>query len=265
MNKKFPIAEIFGPTIQGEGLEQGIPCHFVRFGGCDFRCEWCDTPHAVLPQNVRHLPRMDTNEILDALDALTGDPEWVVLSGGNPALHDAHDLIRALHRRGKRIAVETQGTKFKPWLNEVDSLCVSPKPPSSGMKYTLRDLIEFLEKTPIGDKKGSYESGWWTGRLFIKIVIFDHADYEWAKSIFLGVNEETGGVGLPCLVSAGNDAGQTVGNPSRKDTREDSKIKEDLLSKARWLTNRVMVDKDIPFVRVQAQFHVLLWANELGR
>ena len=49
----FPVIEIFGPTIQGEGAEAGLPTHFVRLGGCDYRCSWCDTMYAVDPATVR--------------------------------------------------------------------------------------------------------------------------------------------------------------------------------------------------------------------
>lgn len=255
MPHKFPVAEIFGPTIQGEGQEQGIPCHFVRFGGCDFRCEWCDTPHAVLPQAVKQSERLTTEEILERLETLHGSPNWVVISGGNPALHDALDLVRGLHRRGMKVAVETQGTRFKPWLREVDSLCVSPKPPSSKMVYTDKDLLRFCLNFPSLLARAN------RGEAFLKVVVFDHADYVFAKTIY----KITRPFNLPFFVSAGNDSGKTVGNPSREDTRTNTQVREDLLNKARWLTNRVMVDPEMSGVRVQAQFHVALWGNELGR
>jgi hypothetical protein len=51
--KLIPVVEIFGPTIQGEGAEAGMATHFVRVGGCDFRCSWCDTMYAVDPEVVR--------------------------------------------------------------------------------------------------------------------------------------------------------------------------------------------------------------------
>ena len=132
--KKFPVAEIFGPTIQGEGIDQGVPCHFVRFGGCDFECEWCDTPHAVLAHMVRQARRLTTEEITREIESLHYGPKWIVISGGNPALHDLSELTKILQTSGFKVAVETQGTKHKEWLNTVDRLCVSPKPPSSGMK-----------------------------------------------------------------------------------------------------------------------------------
>ena len=47
--RTHPVIEVFGPTIQGEGAEAGLPTHFVRFGGCDYRCSWCDTMYAVDP------------------------------------------------------------------------------------------------------------------------------------------------------------------------------------------------------------------------
>ena len=49
MNERIRISEIFGPTIQGEGPLIGRPTVFVRTGGCDYRCTWCDTLYAVLP------------------------------------------------------------------------------------------------------------------------------------------------------------------------------------------------------------------------
>ena len=93
---------------------------------------------------------------------------------------------------------------------------------------------------------------------FLKIVVFDQADYEWAKQIHKQY------FFAPMFLSAGNDAGKTVGNPSRVDNRNTQQVTQDLLNRARWLTNRVMVDPNMRDVRVQAQYHVLLWGNELG-
>lgn len=159
------------------------------------------------------------------------------------------------------VAVETQGTRYRDWFADVNRLCISPKPPSSGMKYTGDDLMEFLEKC----YKGMDPEDFYNGKVFVKVVVFDHTDYEFAKALYLQINDESMGVGLPFYLSAGNDAGMTVGNPSRRDERSVAQVRDDLLNKTRWLINRTMVDPIMDAVIVQSQFHVLLWGNEKGR
>lgn len=51
--KRLAVLEIFGPTLQGEGAVIGAPTMFIRFGGCDYRCEQCDSLHAVLPELIK--------------------------------------------------------------------------------------------------------------------------------------------------------------------------------------------------------------------
>src|SRR3954451_15031820 len=132
--RTFPVIEIFGPTIQGEGAEAGLPTHFVRLGGCDFRCSWCDTMYAVDPVQVRaRSRRLDGAHIADAVAAPAGRPQWVTVSGGNPALHEFGDCVALLQERGFRVAAETQGSLWRDWLSALDRLTISPKPPSSGM------------------------------------------------------------------------------------------------------------------------------------
>src|SRR6476469_8816906 len=89
------VSEIFGPTIQGEGPQIGQPTTFVRTGGCDYRCVWCDTLYAVLPEHTAEWTPMDPLAILAELDRLRGDhaPGWITLSGGNPALQPLEELI----------------------------------------------------------------------------------------------------------------------------------------------------------------------------
>src|SRR4051812_31526998 len=130
----LPVVEIFGPTVQGEGPDAGIPAYFVRFGGCDFRCSWCDSMHAVEPKAVRtNAERLSATEITERVRTLEDGPSLVVLSGGNPALLGLRGLVNELHAAGYEVAVETQGSIWRDWLGQVDRLVTSPKGPSSGM------------------------------------------------------------------------------------------------------------------------------------
>src|SRR3712207_8798896 len=77
--KTYPVIEIFGPTIQGEGAEAGLPTHFVRLGGCDYRCAWCDTMYAVDPRTVRDTAeRLSGETIIERLQTLAGCPDWEI-------------------------------------------------------------------------------------------------------------------------------------------------------------------------------------------
>src|SRR5260221_7769924 len=87
VTKRIRISEIFGPTVQGEGPLIGRPTVFVRTGGCDFRCSWCDTLYAVLPEHRSGWTPMSAGDILAKVVTLSGGaPLTVSLSGGNPAL-----------------------------------------------------------------------------------------------------------------------------------------------------------------------------------
>lgn len=267
--RAFPVAEIFGPTVQGEGVDQGVPAHFVRFGGCDFKCDWCDTPHAVLPSEVRKLPRLNAAQIVQAVEELTIEETrtpWVVLSGGNPCLYDLKCVVWSLQRCGYWVAVETQGTSFPQWLRYADRICLSPKPPSSGMPTNDpgavgEDFIQHVIQMDIHKYRQSLSPDWF----FFKVVIFDEMDFEWAEQLFQRIRPE-----VQCLfyLSACNDAGASVGNPTRKDTRSLTRVRNNLLDDSKWLTDKVLrspiLGRD-PRVRVQSQYHVLLWGNEKGR
>jgi 7-carboxy-7-deazaguanine synthase len=175
----WPVVEIFGPTIQGEGVDQGVVSHFVRFGGCDFRCDWCDTPYAVVPKEVKaNSKRMGVQEIVDDLKA-RGPAPWVILTGGNPALHDLITLIDALHAEGYLVAVETQGSKWRNWLRQVDRLCLSPKPPSAMQKYDFTVVQQFFNEALEIRASANKPYEW----MFVKIPIFDTPDLEWVVKI----------------------------------------------------------------------------------
>src|SRR5262245_23511922 len=142
--KTFPVVEIFGPVLQGEGRMIGTPTLFVRLGYCDHRCAWCDSLYAVLPKQVReNATQLTAGPIRDQLDALDASVPWVTRSGGNPALHDLSELVALLHAAGRKLAVETQGTVFRDWLYDCAVVTVSPKPPSSGMETNFAQLDRF--------------------------------------------------------------------------------------------------------------------------
>src|SRR5947209_6881888 len=95
------VSELFGPTIQGEGALIGKPTIFVRTGGCDYRCSWCDTLYAVLPEYKSDWYPMTTEEVFADVQRLSGNkPILVTLSGCNPAIQPLGDLIDLGHAHG---------------------------------------------------------------------------------------------------------------------------------------------------------------------
>ena len=164
------VSEIFGPTIQGEGALIGVPTVFVRTGGCDFRCSWCDTRYAVEPAFKADWRSMAAEAILAEVNRLSGgEPILVTLSGGNPALQPLELLIKLGHRQGHRFAMETQGSQAQPWFAALDHLTLSPKPPSSGMPFRKERFDACLAAAGTETQ------------LSLKLVIADEADYQWAK------------------------------------------------------------------------------------
>jgi 7-carboxy-7-deazaguanine synthase len=133
----FAVKEIF-LTLQGEGLQAGRPAVFCRFAGCnlwsgreedraDAVCRFCDTDF-VGTDGTKGGRYRDTGDLIDAIEAeWTGGPinRLCVLTGGEPLLQVDDDLVRALHDRGFRIALETNGTLPAP--AGIDWVCVSPK------------------------------------------------------------------------------------------------------------------------------------------
>jgi 7-carboxy-7-deazaguanine synthase len=235
--KTFSVIEIFGPTIQGEGAEAGVPTHFVRVGGCDYRCAWCDTMYAVEPAVVRATARrLSCEEIIAALGRLAGAPRWVTISGGNPALHRLGPLVDGLHSCGYRVSVETQGSVWRSWLGDVDRLTVSPKPPSSGMANSRhqRQFVDFMHKALASPASNS---------LTLKIVCFDETDLRWAKQV------RTGWPRAPLFLSAGTP----VPSPGP--------IRDAVGERYRWLCEEVAADAEFADARVLPQLHVIAWED----
>lgn len=235
----FPVVEVFGPVVQGEGPDAGLPCHFVRLGGCDFRCSWCDSMYAVDPAMVREAPKLTTEDIVGAVRQL-GSPKRVILSGGNPALHSRLDrLVDALRYQAYKVAIETQGTVWRDWIAAVDRIVVSPKPPSSGMAARSdRQLPAFMEHAAAAGRSPT-----------LKVVVFDEADYEWAAGVFARFP------GTSRFLSAGTDiaAGDLAA------------VRAAIGDRYAWLCELAAGDPRMRNVRLLPQLHAVAFGMERGR
>ena len=242
MNERIRISEIFGPTIQGEGALIGRPTVFVRTGGCDYRCTWCDTLYAVLPAYRNEWALMTPADIMARVEELAGgNPVLVSLSGGNPALQPLASFIALGRRNGHTFALETQGSLAQPWFAELDWMVLSPKPPSSGIA-TDWDAFEACLQAASGRPHS-----------VLKIVIFDDADYTYARTVAARYPA------LPVYLQIGNPAPLTRTGGTVSDEADIN----DLLRRFRWLVGKVTSDHWFA-ATVLPQLHVLTWGNKRG-
>lgn len=252
--REFRVSEIFGPTIQGEGRRAGTACHFIRFAGCDYRCSWCDSPHAVLPKYVVNTPKMTEDAIVQAVKRLPGRPNWVVFSGGNPLLFELGDLVSKLKQERFHVMVETQGTIEKDWIQSVPDVCISPKPPSSGNTTSTGRVANFLKLFSHREPKSYYYP-------YIKVVVFDEDDYEYAKTMHQAFEGQ-----CDFFLSVGNESLDlpTVAFPDRV-PQGTGIARQAVLDQMTWLFSKVAHDPEMKHVRVLPQLHTLAWGNERGR
>lgn len=229
------IAEIFGPTIQGEGALIGEPTLFVRTGGCDYRCSWCDSPHAVDSAYRHTWAPMVSTAVMAKLAALSGNqPMMVSLSGGNPAIQDFGPLIEMGHERGYRFACETQGSVVRDWFAQLDMLVLSPKPPSSGH---VTDWAVF--DTCVAAAKNAPR--------IMKIVVFDDTDLAYARDAADRYPD------LTLCLQPGNPESDP-NTPVRPD---------DLAQRLLWLVDQT-IGQGWLRPRILPQLHVLIWGNKRG-
>jgi len=155
------VNEIFY-SIQGEGPNIGKPAIFIRLTGCNFRCSWCDTEYA-----FHEGTDMTEEQIVG--ECLKYPCKYVVLSGGEPLIQPVKQLIEQLWINGFKIDVETNGSIYKhlPW---VETIVLSPKPPSSGMKTDLEPLRKFTEEL-----SGPFK--------VFKVVVSNEEDFEYAVAL----------------------------------------------------------------------------------
>jgi len=148
MSDKLPVMESF-LTIQGEGFHSGTPAYFVRFGGCDVGCVWCDVKES---WDASNHPLFTISEIINQIN--DSNAELVVLTGGEPAMYDLIELNKEIKRLNKTIAIETSGC------------------------YALSGKVDWYTFSPKKFKKPVEEAYQKANEL--KVVIYHKSDLEWA-------------------------------------------------------------------------------------
>ena len=233
---KIPVMEVFGPTIQGEGMVIGQKTMFVRTAGCDYSCSWCDSSFT-WDGSGKSFSRQP-GEIIEELKRIGGQRfSHVTISGGNPLLHKGiGEFILLCHQEGWKVAVETQATIWQDWLLQVDDITLSPKPPSSGMVTDFDKLDGFMER--LGNSNAS-----------LKIVIFDEADFDYAEQLHLRYPQ------TPFFLQVGNDDITTA---------DDAQLVARLLERYSWLIDLSMESSVMNDVKVLPQLHALVWGNKRG-
>lgn len=142
----LPVAESFY-TIQGEGANTGKAAWFIRLGGCDVRCPWCDSKSS---WNIEAHPLMTIPEIIAPIAA--SPARNVVVTGGEPLMHDLSPLCAALKDQGYNIFLETSGTH--PLSGCFDWICVSPKKHFPPLKEVLAKANELKAVVNGADSPG---------------------------------------------------------------------------------------------------------------
>ncbi len=117
--RKLPVMETFY-TLQGEGFNMGKAAWFLRIGGCDVGCSWCDSKES---WNADLFPPVAVDPIIN--DVAAAPAKTVVITGGEPSNYPLDYLTTELHKRGVRTMVETSGVNHLSgaW----DWICLSPK------------------------------------------------------------------------------------------------------------------------------------------
>lgn len=202
--------------------------------------------YAVIPAQVReNSMKMDAREIVAAVAALEGKPGWVTLSGGNPALLRLEDVVAGLHDQDFRVSVETQGSRWRDWLAEVDCLTVSPKPPSSEMVTAAHteETARFMARANEMD----YDER------ALKIVVFDETDLWWAENFIANLDTPWATYLSVGTVQPDLDAAHLTA--SRQHSIDQ------ICDSYAWLCERVARNPDLARVQVLPQLHVLAWGH----
>lgn len=146
---KYPVMEHFY-TLQGEGHYTGHAAYFIRLGGCDVGCVWCD---------VKESWPMEAHPTYDVAEMVAWVKQFpvkiVVITGGEPTMHDLAPLTQALKAEGLKTHIETAGVY--PLTGTWDWVTLSPK----------KFKAPLQENMPLADE--------------LKVVVFNKSDFEWAE------------------------------------------------------------------------------------
>jgi len=149
-------------TLQGEGYHQGKAAYFVRLGGCDVGCIWCDVKES-WDANIH--PKMTVEEIVNIIESNAPNKKpIVVITGGEPLMHNLDQLTSSLHQAGFQTNIETSGAHHLS--GNWDWICLSPKK----FKAPLPEIL------PLANE--------------LKIVIFNTSDFEWAATYAVQMNKQ---------------------------------------------------------------------------
>ena len=145
----LPLVEDFY-TIQGEGFHSGKPAYFIRLGGCDVGCSWCDAKNT---WNPRLYPPVDVGQIVGRAAACPA--QAIVITGGEPLMYPLGILTAELKARNLEIFLETSGSH--PFSGTFDWVCLSPK----------------RRQQPLGEAYGRADE--------LKVIISSSDDFAWAE------------------------------------------------------------------------------------
>ncbi len=146
----LPVMESFY-TIQGEGHHTGRAAYFVRLGGCDVGCHWCDVKES---WDAMAHPIVPIKTIVDEINV--SKTRFVVITGGEPAMYNLEPLTKALQQQGVEIAIETSGAY--PVTGDWHWICYSPK--------------KFKAPNPAIYQMANE----------LKVVVYNKHDFEWAET-----------------------------------------------------------------------------------
>ena len=145
----LPVMEQFY-TIQGEGFYQGHAAYFVRLGGCDVGCVWCDVKES---WDADKHPKINFTKIVQEIKKTPAT--MAVITGGEPLLHNLDAFTSALNENGIRTNIETSGSS--PLSGKWNWICVSPKKFKPALQTVLNKADE------------------------LKIIVYNVSDLEWAE------------------------------------------------------------------------------------